>query len=59
MKKLWLDSGYAGRCKRWLEETFPWDIEIVRRPGEGNRGVWCLPGHEPPPRICGFQIVKR
>ena len=59
MKKLWLDSGYAGRCKRWVEETFKWDVEVVRRPGEGNRGVWCLPDQEPPPLPKGFQIVKR
>jgi transposase len=59
MKKLWVDSGYAGRCKTYLEEQLGWDIEVVRRPGEGNRGVWCLPGQEPPPRPKGFHVVKR
>ena len=28
------------------------------RPGEGNRGVWCLPGQEPPPLPRGFHVVK-
>lgn len=59
LKKLWVDSGYAGRCKQWIESTFRWDVEVVRRPGEGCRGVWCLPGQEPPPLPRGFQIVKR
>src|SRR6266536_2558317 len=59
MQKLWLDSGYAGRCKKWLEERFSWDVEVVKRPGEGVQGAWCLPDQEPPPRIVGFQVVKR
>lgn len=59
MKKIWLDSGYAGRCKRWMEEKFSWEVEVVRRPGEGNRGVWCRIDQEPPPLPRGFQVVKR
>jgi putative transposase len=58
MKKLWVDSGYAGRCERAIEEKFRWDVEVVRRPGEGVRGVWCLPGLEPPLLPRGFQVVK-
>lgn len=59
MKRLWADSGYAGRCKKWLEEKFSWDVEVVRRPGECVRYVWCLPDQEPPPIQKGFQVVKR
>jgi transposase len=59
LKKLWLDSGYAGRCKKWIEETFSWDAEIVRRPNEGARGVWCRIDEDPPPLERGFKVVKR
>ena len=48
-----------GRCKKWLEEKFSWDVEIVRRAGEGNQGVWCPIDQEPPPIVRGFKIVKR
>jgi putative transposase len=60
LKKLWLDSGYAGRCKKWLEERFSWDAEIVRRPGEGHSAwVWCPKDEDPPMMPRGFQVVKR
>jgi putative transposase len=32
LKHLWLDAGYEGRGKRWVEETMSLDVEIVRKP---------------------------
>jgi putative transposase len=32
LKHLWLDAGYQGRGKRWVEEVLGLSVEIVRRP---------------------------
>jgi putative transposase len=32
LKHLWLDAGYEGRGKRWVEETLGLSAEVVRRP---------------------------
>ena len=32
LKHLWLDAGYEGRAKRWVEEILGLSVEIVRRP---------------------------
>ncbi len=32
LKHLWLDAGYEGRGKRWVEEVLGLSVEIVRRP---------------------------
>jgi putative transposase len=32
LKHLWLDAGYEGRGKRWVEETLSLSVEIVRKP---------------------------
>ena len=32
LKHLWLDAGYEGRGKRWVEEALGLSVEIVRRP---------------------------
>ena len=32
LKHLWLDAGYEGRGKRWVEEALGLGVEIVRRP---------------------------
>jgi transposase len=34
LKHLWLDAGYEGRGKRWVEEVFSLSVEIVRRPAK-------------------------
>jgi len=59
MKKLWVDSGYAGKCRDWIREHLGWEVEVVRRPGEGRRGVWVPPGVSPPELPSGFQVVRR
>jgi len=32
LKHLWLDAGYEGRGKRWVEETLGLSVEVVRKP---------------------------
>jgi transposase len=32
LKHLWLDAGYEGRGKQWVEEVLGLSVEIVRRP---------------------------
>jgi putative transposase len=32
LKHLWLDAGYQGRGKRWVEEVLGLSVEVVRRP---------------------------
>jgi putative transposase len=32
LKHLWLDAGYEGKGKRWVEEVLGLSVEIVRRP---------------------------
>jgi putative transposase len=32
LKHLWLDAGYEGRGKRWVEQVLNLSVEIVRRP---------------------------
>ena len=34
LKHLWLDAGYEGRGKRWVEEVLGMSVEIVPRPQE-------------------------
>ncbi|XXF76350.1 IS5 family transposase [Myxococcaceae bacterium GXIMD 01537] len=60
MRKLWVDSGYAGQCKGWLEENFGWEVEVVRRPNEGRQRWYGLPPViERPPLPRGFMVVAR
>ena len=59
LSKLWMDSGYAGKCAQWITETLGWDAEVVRRPGEGARGVWVKEGWPTPEPPRGFVVVKR
>jgi hypothetical protein len=32
LKHLWLDAGYEGRGKRWVEETLGLSVEVVHKP---------------------------
>jgi putative transposase len=34
LKYLWLDAGYEGRGRRWVEEVLNLSVEIVRRPAK-------------------------
>lgn len=42
LKKIWADSGYAGKLIDWVRLHCGWDLEIVRRPEEAK----------------GFKLVK-
>ena len=50
---------YKRTLQKMVGGKFSWDVEIVRRAGEGNQGVWCPIHQEPPPIVRGFKIVKR
>jgi putative transposase len=41
----WVDQGYTGIGKQWIEEQLKWTVEVVRHPPR-PRGMWVLPGQE-------------
>lgn len=45
MKKVWVDSGYTGKGREWIEQEMGWEVEVVRHaPRPRGMGVW--PGRE-------------
>jgi putative transposase len=40
---LWVDQGYTGSGKAWIEEHLGWTVEVVRHPPK-PRGVWAPVG---------------
>ena len=36
---LWVDQGYTGRGKTWIEEQLGWTVEVVKHP-QRARGTW-------------------
>jgi putative transposase len=71
LKHLWLDAGYEGRGKRWVEEALGLSAEVVRRPRKPIpeevakvwAGEWAKEGQKVdwqrliPPR--GFRVLPR
>jgi transposase len=62
MKKVWLDVGYSGKGRQWIEQEMGWEAEIVKHAWTGLRGVWVPEGTEvnweqiiPP----GFHVLPR
>lgn len=62
MKKVWLDVGYSGTGRKWIEQELGWEVEIVKHSWTGLRGVWVPKGTEvnweeiiPP----GFHVLPR
>jgi transposase len=62
MKKVWLDVGYSGKGRQWIEQEMGWEAEIVKHSWTGLRGVWVPQGTEvnwaeiiPP----GFHVLPR
>jgi putative transposase len=62
MKKVWLDVGYSGKGRQWIEQEMGWEAEIVKHRWTGLRGVWAPEGAEvnweeiiPP----GFHVLPR
>jgi putative transposase len=42
LSHLWLDGGYKGKCKEWIEKTLGWAVEIV----------------EPPPKMAPEKVMR-
>jgi putative transposase len=40
MKKVWVDQASTGKGREWIKEPMGWEVEIVRHPWSGLRGVW-------------------
>jgi putative transposase len=45
MRKVWVDSGYSGTGKHWIEAELGWEVEVVRHAPQ-PRGMWVFPGQE-------------
>jgi putative transposase len=52
---IWLDQGYTGAGKAWIEQELGWSVEIVKH-APRHRGMWVFPGQEVDPTI--FQRPK-
>ena len=59
MKKLWVDSGYAGKCVEWIQDHMGWDVEVTRKLSEVARGVGTSPSGSVPANPAGFHVVPR
>jgi putative transposase len=45
MKKVWVDQGYTGKGRAWIEQEMGWEVEVVRH-APRPRGMWVWPGME-------------
>ena len=52
---VWLDQGYTGAGKSWIEQELGWSVEIVKH-ATRPRGMWVFPRQEVDPTI--FQRPK-
>jgi putative transposase len=43
LEHLWVDQGYTGTGKAWIEEHLGWTVEVVQHPPK-PRGVWAPAG---------------
>jgi putative transposase len=55
LSHIWLDQGYTGAGKSWIEQELGWSVEIVKH-APRPRGMWIFPGQEVDPTI--FQRPK-
>ena len=39
LEHLWVDKGYTGAGKAWIEEQLGWSVEVVKHPPKA-RGEW-------------------
>jgi transposase len=57
-KHLFVDGGYKGSWREWVEQTLGWTIEVVQRPDANFRGVrW--PNDEPFPPELEQELLKK
>jgi putative transposase len=45
MKKVWVDQGYTGKGREWIQQEMGWEVEVVRH-APRPRGRWVWPGME-------------
>ncbi len=50
IEKVWVDNGYTGTGRTWIEEQMGWSVEVVRHPWR-PRGMWVFPGQELDPSV--------
>jgi Transposase and inactivated derivatives len=50
MQKVWVDQGYTGTGRQWIEHEMGWEVEVVRHPWR-PRGMWVWPEMEITPEI--------
>jgi putative transposase len=43
LEHVWVDQGYTGTGRRWIEEQLGWTVEVVQHPPKPRR-VWAPPG---------------
>jgi putative transposase len=43
LQHVWVDQGYTGTGKAWIEHELGWSVEVVQHPRK-PRGVWVFPG---------------
>jgi hypothetical protein len=56
---IWTESGSAGTLQEWVTTPLNGTQDIGKRPFEGVRSVWVLPGVEPPEIPRGCVVVTR
>jgi putative transposase len=39
MRKVWVDQGYTGKGREWIEQEMGWEVEVVGHPWR-SRGQW-------------------
>ena len=46
LRHVWVDQGYTGCGKAWIEQELGWTVEVVQHPPR-PRWIWVPPGAEP------------
>jgi hypothetical protein len=41
MEKVWVDLGYTGKGRKWIEQEMGWEVEITRHAREGSPRNLC------------------
>jgi putative transposase len=50
LSHLWVDAGYQGRGRRWVEEEMSLSVEVVHKPKSCSPRRWQSAGHRSEPR---------
>lgn len=56
---IWGDSGFSGQCVDRVRQETGITLEIVKRPGQGDRRAWAQEGTKPDAAAKGFRILPR